>query len=298
VKIKYLSNIIMNFDRNCKYIVEDYLLGKSALYQSRGALSILVTLLILGCTNYLKLSKNPYVNQLVTTFILMMILVTVVARMMISQKEKDELKNKCKMWVNDPNTIVGRNATEVPIDMNAVSKYDGNIEGWYMINGKEQVKERFELKDPDMPQRDSSFVISDTQPNINIDNTVLPQDNLVNGHQIYSATPVGLNMHVEKLKDINDIKNETCLMGDACGALCSGTGINSCGVVAPVPGPQWQPQTAAVVQNRLNNGVYVPAKCPQDGSVLRRAQNCNNINEGAGCGPSQSACVSAPIVNQ
>lgn len=79
----------MNFDKNCKYIVEDYLLGKSALYNSRGALSILATLAILGCTKYLSISNNSYVNQLVipiTTFILCMIIITIVARLLISKR--------------------------------------------------------------------------------------------------------------------------------------------------------------------------------------------------------------------
>ena len=40
----------MNFDKNCNNIIEDYLLGKSELYQSRGALSLLITIVVLGCT--------------------------------------------------------------------------------------------------------------------------------------------------------------------------------------------------------------------------------------------------------
>ena len=38
----------------------------------------------------------------------------------------------------------------------------------------------------------------------------------------------------------------------------------NCNVVAPVPGPQWQPQSAKTVQRRLNNGQYVPRVCPQN----------------------------------
>ena len=70
----------MNFDKNCNNIIEDYLLGKSELYQSRGALSLLITIVVLGCTNYYSLSNNSYVNQLIlpiTTFILSMIIILI-----------------------------------------------------------------------------------------------------------------------------------------------------------------------------------------------------------------------------
>ena len=32
---------------------------------------------------------------------------------------------------------------------------------------------------------------------------------------------------------------------DPCQSLCSGSGQIPCNVVAPVPGPQWQPQSAS-----------------------------------------------------
>ena len=39
-----------------------------------------------------------------------------------------------------------------------------------------------------MPQVNSNFTVPDRSPQQNMDNTVRPQDNLVNGHQIYSHT--------------------------------------------------------------------------------------------------------------
>ena len=296
----------MNFDKNCKYIVEDYLLGKSALYNSRGPLSILATLAVIGCTKYLTISKNSYINQLVipvTTFILFMILITVIAKLLIPTSAKAELKQKCKLWINDPNTSEHPDtpikSDVININLDEVSKYNGRIDGWHLLNGREQVREKFELKDPSMPQARSDFVIRDGNPNVNLDTVdVKPQDNLVNGHQIYSATPVGGNFFDDRQPKITDIQTDACLLGNGCGTLCSGTGVNNCDVVAPVPGPQWQPQTAAAVQNRLNNGNYVPSNCPQGGVVLRRAEDCGNLPDGANCGPSTSTCVSAPTVNQ
>ena len=60
-----------------------------------------------------------------------------------------------------------------------------------------------------------------------------------------------------------DSPEEECQMGnDKCFPLCSGTGVNNCNVVAPIPGPQWQVQKASTVQNRLSHGVLSQASCP------------------------------------
>ena len=72
---------------------------------------------------------------------------------------------------------------------------------------------------------------------------------------------------LEKLEDkqasSNIVPNNIgCMMpNDPCQSLCSGSGQNPCNVVAPIPGPQWQPQSASVVQARLENGQYVPTNC-------------------------------------
>jgi hypothetical protein len=56
---------------------------------------------------------------------------------------------------------------------------------------------------------------------------------------------------------------EGCLLGkDRCNPLCSGSNVNSCNLQVATPGPQWQPQRAESVQKRLNNGLFVPARCP------------------------------------
>lgn len=67
--------------------------------------------------------------------------------------------------------------------------------------------------------------------------------------------------HPLELNDNNMNSNE-CLLGkNKCSPLCSGFSDNSCNIVADVPGPQWQVQNAATVQNRLMNGNYVPGNC-------------------------------------
>jgi hypothetical protein len=57
--------------------------------------------------------------------------------------------------------------------------------------------------------------------------------------------------------------NSECLLGDnECSPLCSGYTTNKCNIVAPIPGPQWQVQSAATVQYRLKNQDYTMSNPP------------------------------------
>jgi hypothetical protein len=92
-----------------------------------------------------------------------------------------------------------------------------------------------------------------------------------------------------------------CLLGrDGCMPLCSGYTNNPCNIVSPVPGPTWQVQSAATVQNRLVNRQYVPSKCPIGPQVLRRAPDCKNVGFNDSRAPQQVTCQAAqepPVYN-
>ena len=82
-----------------------------------------------------------------------------------------------------------------------------------------------------------------------------------------------MNTNISKLQsdlsntDVTPDPNETfnnsygCLFESGNGNLCSGMG-NPTNLVAPIPGPQWMPQTAESVQNRLKNQDYTASTCP------------------------------------
>jgi hypothetical protein len=63
-----------------------------------------------------------------------------------------------------------------------------------------------------------------------------------------------------------DVAETMCMATNStCGTMCSGDAAQNAkcaGIVAPVPGPQWQPQRASVVQARLAAGNYTAATCP------------------------------------
>jgi len=61
----------------------------------------------------------------------------------------------------------------------------------------------------------------------------------------------------------NNSDNHECLLGEnSCSPLCSGYTTNKCQIVAPIPGPQWQVQSAATVQKRLKNQQYTLSSAP------------------------------------
>ena len=72
---------------------------------------------------------------------------------------------------------------------------------------------------------------------------------------------INRNTYTDKLKDEICTKEKCCLLSeDKCSPICSGL-TNNCGLVAPIPGPQWQVQKAKAVQNRLKKGIYTADSC-------------------------------------
>ena len=256
---------MFNFNNKCNFIIEDYLLQKNPIYKARGPISILLAILVVAFSKKLNFTSNKYINQIVLpigVFILSMLMFDMLGKITINKDEKVDLKIKCKKWINDPNTLENPNNllgnAAIIMNLDEISKYNGKINGYHIINGgKEQVKERFEIVDKQMPlqNKGTNIEIPDLNKEMNIDNK-----NAVSGNYI---TEMNSYADVETEKNIakSSLKPELCLSGNGCGYLCSGSGINKCNVVAPVPGPQWKPQTAAAVQDRLNNGKYVPSTC-------------------------------------
>ena len=145
----------MSYNINCDMIVTNYLMNRNPIYKFRGPISILITLLVVGHSDKLNLSKNVYINQLVLpicVFFISMVLIDMLTRILISKDSIDKLRMKCKQWLNDPTNkkmiknILGE--TEMLVNMNDVYNYDGKISSFAQVNnGKEQVKERFEIVD-------------------------------------------------------------------------------------------------------------------------------------------------------
>jgi hypothetical protein len=225
---------------NCEQIVENYLLNKNPLYAFRFPLSILFAIVFFGIAKAYNWSENSYVNQIlipILVFLLTMVLLDIISRFMISKQEMSRLVQLCKLWMHDP-SVKNHPILSKIIDMNAVANYN-NIE---------------------------SFTIQDNTYNNNLDNDrqevinkVLDENKKIVKENVENPISEIANISPSPLEYKKE--NALCIEPSGSCSLCSGSNSNPYNLIAPIPGPQWLPQTAEAVQNRLVNNDYTKASC-------------------------------------
>jgi phosphate/sulfate permease len=225
---------------NCEQIVENYLLNKNPLYAFRFPLSILISIIIFGVSKAYNWSENSYINQIlipILAFLLTMVLLDIISRLMISKNEMSRLVQICKLWMHDP-AVKNHPILSRMVDMEAVSNYNNienftiqdNIYNFNMEDNKEQVKNK----------------ILEERKNIYVDNVKSSVS------EISNVSPFPLEYKKE---------NALCIESSNGCNLCSGSNSNPNNLIAPIPGPQWLPQTAESVQNNLKNNKYTEGSC-------------------------------------
>jgi len=220
---------------NCDKIAEKYLLIQNPLYSFSFPIAILVAIIIFGCAKAYKWSNNSYVNQIlipVLALLLTMVLLDVISRLMISKNDKMKVTQMCNQWINNKVSV-----------------------------------ENFASKEKNM--------LPHVPPNMKIEQPKNKMD-FLKKHGFKNTVEKMENMNVlEKVIDpIAEIPNispsplpfkpdgQMCIQDSNGCNLCSGSGQNPYNLIAPIPGPQWLPESAATVQNRLKNNNYSAAKCP------------------------------------
>ena len=219
---------------NCEHVVEKYLLNQNPLYTFNLPISLLTSIVIFGVVKAYNVSDNSYINQIlipILAFLLIMILIDMISRLMIPKKEFKRLTNLCKLWMHEP-SIKNHPILSKMIDMDLVTKY--GVEKFTHqskdINEGEIVKNK----------------IIQEQKNVHIESIEVPFDT------IKGYFPETLDYKKEDSKCIQP--------SDSCN-LCSGSNSNPSNLKAPIPGPQWLPQSAEAVQNRLKNNDYTLPTC-------------------------------------
>jgi len=221
---------------NCDKLVETYLLNKNPLYTFSFPIALIISIIVFGYATSNKWSNNSYILQIlipILTLVLVMVVIDMISRMMISTNEKDRLTKLCNLWLHNPNVKNNPILNKIEeADMELISLYNGNIEGFENVDG--------------MTQRDASLRVNPLAPK---DNSIKESDELIdNSNKVFASSS---NKH----------KPEMCIEKSNSCSLCSGSGSNPYNVVAPIPGPQWLPQTADYVQERLKNNDYTAPKC-------------------------------------
>lgn len=223
---------------NCDKIVEKYLLIQNPLYSFSFPISILVSIIVFGIAKAYKWSNNSYINQIlipILALLLTMVLLDIISRMMISKDEKIKLTQLCKQWMHDPSS----KKLNKLIDMNEISKY--KVENFTGDNIKEN---EFEHKNGDKNEHKKEH----------------------NKEFFYQEkndveSPIAEIPHLSPFPLSYKKNGELCIEDSNGCNLCSGSGKNPYNLVAPIPGPQWLPQSAEAVQNRLVNNDYTKSKC-------------------------------------
>ena len=231
---------------NCKEIVERYLLNQNPLYAFSFPIAILVAIIVFGISKAYTWSDNSYINQIlipILSLLLTMVFIDIISRLMISIEQKNKLLELCKLWMHDP-SVKNNPILSKMIDMDLVAVYDGNI------------KEKFTIQDNNIDNLSKNNEVEfekisknlyDTQENVHIENVNFSISEMKNIHPY----PIDFNNIIES--SVEGVTNKLSIISEP--------GINLNGIVAPIPGPQWLPQSAESIQNRLKDDQYTPEKC-------------------------------------
>ena len=279
---------------NCEQLMRNYLLSQNGLYRIKWPLAILISVIAINVL----LNSNTkmeqwyiYVIALVVSFIVIL-LCNIFASASITGSELASLVRKCtncnldnvKEHLNTP-TVNNHLEQFVP---SQESEEEGGVNVDYTVGNRITTEET-------PVELNNDAALNNEEEGNTVEN--FTDDRMFHG----TNSPIGdsypsKQMSFAPLTPDQQAKQDSskCLLGkDGCMPLCSGYTNNPCNIVSPVPGPTWQVQTAATVQNRLVNNQFVPSKCPIGPQVLRRAPDCSNIPASGDRSPQQVQCYSA-----
>jgi len=264
---------------DCQKIVEQYLLNQNPLYAFSFPISILISIVIFGMSQAFNWSNNSYITQIlipISALLLTMVILDIISRALLSKSDMDKYMKLCKLWLSNPMVKENPILAEM-LDMDFISMYNGNIEHFNQ-NDNEQFSDEIEInplaeKDDDVFDDDE---IRDTEATLypssaegivypsSTEATVYPSSDDLDkeNHPSMNLQPV-YNEDKSSFSPflLSDLKKEDphCLEGTTDCNLCSGYSKPT--KVSPIPGPQWIPQNAKTVQQRLSNSDYTQSKC-------------------------------------
>jgi len=219
---------------NCTEVAERYLLNQNPLYAFSFPLSILIAIIVFGCAKAFKWTDNSYINQIlipILTLLLCMVIFDITSRQMISKHEKNKIIIDCKAWYNNSRANINKLSQNESIE-----DFTNNLDNINNINNINEINEINDLN--------------------NIDDKEIPE-------QIYDViVPISEIPNISPFPIESIPTGNKCIQNSNCCSLCSvSNNSNPCNIIAPIPGPQWIPQSAKSVQDRLVNNNYTKAVC-------------------------------------
>ena len=295
---------------NCRRIANKYLKNMNAGYRLRIPISFLIAIIVSIFMKKAISINNFFIAHIlipIATFLIVWFSIDIGVRNNISKEKLIALERKCNQVNNNNN--------------NDIVNYKNKIMKEYFVSQEENIKENnnknnnenkkekvhnvadfistdsHNLKtinqEPVLPKSikcDSSSKDSDKYANPNT-NYLNPTKRYYSNFPLGDTYPPPLSIN----NNLSDTAASGCLLGtDGCSPLCSGTGKNTCNLVVPVPGPQWQVQNASTVQYRINNNMFVPNNCSVGPTVLRDSPDCKNLdNTDTNCNDTNVKCTNS-----
>ena len=261
----------MTLSRNCMINMKYSMMNENTAFRLRYPIAILIAIIISVILKNNKSINNRFIAHVlvpIVTFLGVMFIIDISVRSTLSQNRLKQAQVKCDAISLKPNkyildaqkdsAILQRNYVD-NISREPVENFESGVENVESnIGNIAEYVRHDENKVPGV-----SNLIQDAE----YSNNIPPNDGDSNTSDIDKYANLNTNI-------VNDTKNsytqsidtmcggkDCCLLGNKCGTPCSGQS-NTCNVVTPVPGPQWQVQSASITQNRMTNGIYTSSKCP------------------------------------
>jgi len=238
---------------NCKILAETYLLNQNPLYAFNFPISLLVGIVFFGLSKAFNWSKNSYINQIlipVVAFLCTMVILDIISRLMISKSAKEAIVAQCASKENFANSMAKKKMM--------TTEEEEHVNPKLPMQPKKKMIESFNnmFVGPDNNYEKQN----NNNNNENFNNIVEEQIRIRENIEAADLDYTSLKPMPIESKDFVGAK---CIEPSNCLSLCSGSGAetNPCNLVTAIPGPQWLPETAATVQNRLVNNDYTAPKC-------------------------------------
>jgi phosphate/sulfate permease len=248
-------------DLNCKDIAEKHILNKNPIYAFNFPISLLIAIFVFGITSSYKISKNSYIVQIVIpilAFLSSMVIIDILSRNMISNEEQQKIIEECSI-INKKYNLPYINNDSEPlnpekfVNNHLLEEESHENQAELIYNTHQDTSYNTHQDTSYNTHEDLSHNSSDDIDSESVHPSPAPSNEMPNS-DFTSLQPFPI--------EFKDMKGSVCEEPSNNGNLCSGSkNSNPDNLVTATPGPQWMPQTAEAVQNRLKNNDYTKAKC-------------------------------------
>lgn len=251
---------------SCYSLAYEEILSRNILYRYRWPLALLIAIFSSVSIQKKFYKKEDFFGRIVLPLVVLFLalfIIKIISEIGLDTNEVDEKAGKCAQAISQesfngleiPNYGIWNNPALSPnlIPFNPVFKPQPlqkkiNHEGLREVVNETEEKELSKYKE-DFANLDQQGMMWDNKSFMAI--------NKGGYDQVDYVRAVADNAANIETRGVDMKPDEACALGCAnSGQLCPGVSRVPDGMVAPMPGPQWQPQSAEFVQRRLKNKNY------------------------------------------